>query len=511
MALPMDTVDFLGIGAQKAGTTWLFRQLSRHPQVAFPRGKETHYWDRHASPRADEWVRLLQPATRRTADGRPVRTGEITPAYALLPEASIRAIGDRCPDLRLFMILRNPIERAWSAAVMELVRAGKRVDETSDAWFLEHFEAPESSARGDYATDIERWRSVFPGDYLLVLFHEDLAARPREVLASLGTHLDIDAADLAALPDATLREVVTPSLFANGDDPPSPPPLRASLFERSLEIHGDGIARVERLLGRDLGAWRAPPRDPAPAGPRIAVPLRGARPAHAADRSATRHGLVGPADLWEMKRKFQIDFLRRAGLRPGHRLLDLGCGTLRGGIPLIEHLEPGGYVGVEIRAEVLEEGRRELEERGLADRRPRLVHCPDLATLELGCEFDFAWAFSVLIHMDDRTLDRAIAAVARHLRPGGVFYANVHLGTVPDGSWREFPLVRRERAFYQAAFARHGLTIEDVGSLPELGHHHPRLTPEHQESQRMLKATRAGQVHDLSDGDIGDRRAGEAR
>jgi hypothetical protein len=37
-------VDFLGIGAQKGGTTWLYRQLLRHPQVAFPRGKELHYW-----------------------------------------------------------------------------------------------------------------------------------------------------------------------------------------------------------------------------------------------------------------------------------------------------------------------------------------------------------------------------------------------------------------------------------------------------------------------------------
>jgi len=49
-----------------------------------------------------------------------------------------------------------------------------------------------------------------------------------------------------------------------------------------------------------------------------------------------RHGLVGPARLWKMKRDFQIGFLKNFGLKPDNVLLDLGCGTLRGGIPIIE-------------------------------------------------------------------------------------------------------------------------------------------------------------------------------
>jgi len=46
-----------------------------------------------------------------------------------------------------------------------------------------------------------------------------------------------------------------------------------------------------------------------------------------------------------MKRRFQIDFFRRQGLRPDQTLFDLGCGTLRGGIPIIDYLEPGFYTG----------------------------------------------------------------------------------------------------------------------------------------------------------------------
>ena len=58
-----------------------------------------------------------------------------------------------------------------------------------------------------------------------------------------------------------------------------------------------------------------------------------------------RHGMVGPPYLWKMKREFQIKFLTDMDLKPDHYLLDLGCGTLRGGIPIIEYLEIGHYFG----------------------------------------------------------------------------------------------------------------------------------------------------------------------
>jgi SAM-dependent methyltransferase len=213
--------------------------------------------------------------------------------------------------------------------------------------------------------------------------------------------------------------------------------------------------------------------------------------ANALDRVAARHALVGPPDLWQMKRRFQIDFLRSIGLEPRQRLLDLGCGTLRGGIPLIAYLDPGHHAGVEVRQEVLDEGRRELEENGLADRAPQLVHCPRLAELDLGRRFDVARAFAVLIHMDDAILDEAVAAVARHLDDGGVFYASANVGSEPSGTWQGFPVVHREEAFYADVFRRHGLILTDLGPLTSFGHQHPRLAPEAQARQRMLRATKA--------------------
>jgi len=259
-------VDFLGIGVQKGGTTWLYHQLARHPQVAFPRGKEVHYWDTAERPDADEWVRLLEPPSRRSRTGRPIKTGEITPAYATLPVESIRAIHDRCPEVRLFVSLRNPVERAWSAALMGLARAQMLVHEASDRWFLDHFHSAASRARGDYVGCLDRWQSVFPREQLLVLFQDDIAARPATVLEALAGHLGIDAAEFATLPDAAVQEVVVPGL-GDGVVSAAPPPLRPSLHGPLVDLYAADIAALERLTGRDLTAWRevrATPRD----GPR---------------------------------------------------------------------------------------------------------------------------------------------------------------------------------------------------------------------------------------------------
>jgi SAM-dependent methyltransferase len=201
-----------------------------------------------------------------------------------------------------------------------------------------------------------------------------------------------------------------------------------------------------------------------------------------------------------MKRAFQFDFLQRMGLERGHRLLDLGCGTLRGGLPLIEFLEPGHYTGVEVRAEVLAEARAELAEAGLAHKAPALLHATDLGALELPERFDVVWAFSVLIHMDDATLARALLCVARHLAPDGSFHANVRLavrlaqGRVdeePVQHWEGFPVVTRTLDFYRAAGARHGLVLRDLGSLAALGHvsGDPSQDGQHMLSWRRAAAT----------------------
>lgn len=207
-------------------------------------------------------------------------------------------------------------------------------------------------------------------------------------------------------------------------------------------------------------------------------------------RQRSRHDLVGSASLWKMKRDFQLAFLLNRGLQPGHKVVDIGCGTLRGGIPIIEYLDEGNYYGIEAREEALAEARRELEQHRLAGKGAHLVHASDLKALSLPTRFDFAWAFSVLFHMPDEVLDGCIDFVGRQLAAGGSLYANVHIGSRNPKRWKEFPVVWRSLEQYRALGARHGLEVEDIGSLYDVGHRSGRSS---HDQQRVLRFHSAGE------------------
>jgi SAM-dependent methyltransferase len=208
--------------------------------------------------------------------------------------------------------------------------------------------------------------------------------------------------------------------------------------------------------------------------------------------SATRrrHALVGPAHLWRAKRAFQVHFLKQVGLQPHHYLLDIGCGTLRGGIPIIEYLEKGHYFGIESRADVLEEGKQELAQSHLEHKEPALIAASDISHVDLGRHFDYIWAFSVLIHMTDKILADCLSLIRLHLAHNGYFYANVKIGPNVDCTWNkfpEFPLVTRSLEFYQELSQRNGLHLTDMGPLKALGH---SCTGDEQRMLRIQKVAR---------------------
>lgn len=184
-----------------------------------------------------------------------------------------------------------------------------------------------------------------------------------------------------------------------------------------------------------------------------------------------------------------MDFLREVGLKPHHKLLDFGCGTLRGGLPLIDYLEPGNYYGLDVRLETLKEACNELEESGLDQKMPTLMHCHNLSSLTFTGGFDYIWVFAVLIHLSDSKLGEFLSFAVRNLAPDGKIFANVVYGDQSDGRWRNFPLVARPQAFYQNTFLKHGLKISDMGALREFGHIARPRSLEQELSQRMLEAS----------------------
>lgn len=253
-------LDFLGIGAQKSGTTWLYEMLARHPQVAFPAGKEAHFWNNPGRDRA-HYLGLFEAGP----DG--IRRGEITPAYSLLDEDTIRAIHAVNPQLRILFSMRNPLHRAWSSALMALRRAELSVQEASDQWFLDHFRSAGSTGRGDYEGTLRRWRAVFPAEQILVLDYDGIRDAPDCLLRDCARHLGIDEACFAGMGSDTLGRRV----FA-GPGHMLPPRLHDAL----VELYAPRIRSLSRYLGLDLRHWldEGYRQEPAANDPRLAGPAR---------------------------------------------------------------------------------------------------------------------------------------------------------------------------------------------------------------------------------------------
>lgn len=166
-------------------------------------------------------------------------------------------------------------------------------------------------------------------------------------------------------------------------------------------------------------------------------------------------------------RRFQITELKKLGLKPSSSVLEIGCGPLTAGVPVIEYLDPGHYVGVDVRSSVLDLAWQQIGRNGLSAKNPRLIRSDDFGNAELGeRKFDFIWSFSVLYHLSDDILDRLFAAVSKRL--GGIYVANVQT-YMEDSTWLEFPFLRRSLEEYTALAAKHGLNTISLGTIEERG------------------------------------------
>jgi len=192
-------VDFIIAGVQKAGTTALFDHLREEPGVALSRLKETHFFD----DETQDWSRPDYAGYHAHFDAPQGRVcGEATPIYSYWPN-SLERIRDYNPAMRLFLILRDPIERAWSHWRMEYARG---VERRPFAWCIREgrqrlFEAEpwghhrEFSyvERGFYGEQAERIYGLFPREQVLILRAEELRRDPGPPMARLRHFLGLPA------------------------------------------------------------------------------------------------------------------------------------------------------------------------------------------------------------------------------------------------------------------------------------------------------------------------------
>ncbi len=233
-----------GIGAAKAGTTWLSKALRAHPEAAMPPLKELHYFDsleaktsiwtldqmirvrteartamaQATNPSArqravarveeiDRWVGLV--AAQRRNDAlyeklllRRVRPGhkvvaDITPGYAMLSEDSFgRMASLNAGNTKFLMVLRDPVDRLWSNIGMTLARRALKGVEANAARatlldeVMHNADSPERG-RSDYAGTLSRLSAVVPERQRLVIFFEELFQN--ETLSRLAAFLGFDA------------------------------------------------------------------------------------------------------------------------------------------------------------------------------------------------------------------------------------------------------------------------------------------------------------------------------
>ncbi len=228
--------DFLIIGAQKAGTTWLYYNLLRHPQVWMPKVKELHYFDEKVRYRSSifaklwgkrfedrRWRSQLELRMRNYRNypnrrvfgevlwdlkyflkspndkwyaslfeqGRRKISGEITPDYSTLGRDAIAHVHEVMPEARIIFMMRNPMERAWSQAMMEFGR-GEPVEDIPFPKLNRHFVNARSRRLSNYMRTLDTWRMFYPEEQIFVGFLEDINFHPNRLMHRLYEFLGAD-------------------------------------------------------------------------------------------------------------------------------------------------------------------------------------------------------------------------------------------------------------------------------------------------------------------------------
>jgi len=239
-------VDFIVVGAQKAGTTALFDYLLDDPAYALSKIKEVHFFDDENV----DWAKPDYDAYHTQFDwSAPAIRGEATPIYLYWPR-SLERIAAYNRDVKLIVMLRDPVERAWSHWRMETSRG---VETHPFAWCIRQgrarlFEAEPWGAhrefsyveRGFYGEQIERLFSIFPREQVLILQADELRRAPTGTLGRVNSFLGAPSAAPVDHRDVHVGQDIGGQL--NEDD---------DAFLR--EVYAEDMARLSALTGITFG------------------------------------------------------------------------------------------------------------------------------------------------------------------------------------------------------------------------------------------------------------------
>jgi hypothetical protein len=270
--------DFLCIGLQKAGTQWLYDQLRPHADFWMPPVKELRYffippeqrthlrrirgnwdklrnWNRRdlayltavnwiswRTPDIDEYARLFNLKGEKL-------TGDITPEFSLADDALIEIMSRRLPSIRIVLIVRDPVERFWSALSMGVRNRVHSPVQTDEDWHRVRQIAEDPIVRGlSYPSQIAaRWSKYFAPDKFGAFLFDDLVADPAAFRARVIRFLGGDPDKRSGnLPPSFNRKALHPKLD-----------MSAAYRERLSQYFADEIHACAAAFGGAAISWPA--------------------------------------------------------------------------------------------------------------------------------------------------------------------------------------------------------------------------------------------------------------
>lgn len=178
--------DFVGVGVQKAGTTWWYHLIAAHPGVVDTEHKELHFFEWHWDHAGDEYASLYAKYFCRPPG---LKVGEWTPRYATDPW-TCAMLARAAPEARLLLLLRDPIERFRSGVSMYRSRQQRLQPGTPVS--IHPRVLVDAIERGRYAKQLERMLRWFPREQLLVLQYEQCIADTERELTRTYEFLGLD-------------------------------------------------------------------------------------------------------------------------------------------------------------------------------------------------------------------------------------------------------------------------------------------------------------------------------
>jgi hypothetical protein len=265
--------DFLIIGGQRCGTTSLYHYLMEQPDMKPAAMKEVHFFDCNNFYKGPLWYQAKFPSAPQKFMGerlhtlRPM-TGEATPYYLFHPHAPKR-VAQIMPKAKLIVLLRNPVERAYSQYWLEsqeneslpfedaIAQEEERIgaerekllkDERYQSYNYRHYSY---LARGVYIDQLLAWMEVFPREQFLILKSEDLFEHPASVLQQTLAFLNRPA-QLSMYQEKDFKRYrePTPEGYRKAAKPTQMKPETRQFL---IDYYRPHNARLSAFVGRDFG------------------------------------------------------------------------------------------------------------------------------------------------------------------------------------------------------------------------------------------------------------------